>query len=643
MLHGLFCSSPVLALVSLLAQYVKANLRPNLGLSQNVILNWTPPWHCYRTLPVNSAGIHPFIRENNTSLVQIDLQTFCFRAACRSSDVAPSCAAGVLLSGYRVFPAPRAILQKQTPWLARFFCGVSRLLLPGRPLLSLGLLQLLLGGSMVALSFGALSLSNSALIRNSCPFWAGSSVILSGIVGLTTWRRPMLLLSEDGHICYCCSLSPSSKCTEEKLLELHPAHNCSTMRILLKKVLFALCALNALTTAVCLMAAALRYLQIFTSRTPCMDEPRATAEEREEPAQVPDPDEFVAPAPPPSYFSTFCSYTPRLARRMLGDSVIPLPHIYGARIKGVEVFCPLEPPPPYEAVAGSSNNAVIEETESALTALTVNSTTTPPGASVQGVIPQANPQLWPPPQQQQHIPALSFWKKARICRSNSDPVLMDLAAKVWSSSDTPLTPSPQTTDSSTQTSQPTLTANTQGQVTLRQGNNISRTPRRPRPSSMVDYQSYRHTQQLVRKILEQPASQGLAPEVQELVDSIRNVLQSDQEHMKEAVRCASYIEQVFTDAEMGPSQPKHSQQWQPAGSSSQTLSWPLRRRSGLLHLQSCGDLSSFTFAALESLEYRGNRKVVSRTGSRLASRTGSPLGHPGRPHSLIGVFKETVI
>lgn len=49
-------------------------------------------------------------------------------------------------------------------------------LLPARPLLSLGLLQLVLGCSMVALSFGALSLSNSLPIRNSCPFWAGSSV-----------------------------------------------------------------------------------------------------------------------------------------------------------------------------------------------------------------------------------------------------------------------------------------------------------------------------------------------------------------------------------------------------------------------------------------------------------------------------------
>ncbi|XP_027132999.1 protein FAM189A2 isoform X1 [Larimichthys crocea] len=449
------------------------------------------------------------------------------------------------------------------------------------------------------------------------------------------------------------------------------------------------------------MAAALRYLQIFTARTPCMDEPRATVEEREEPAQVPDPDEFVAPAPPPSYFSTFYSYTPRLARRMLGDSVIPLPHIYGARIKGVEVFCPLDPPPSYEAVAGSSTSAVTQETEIALTEMTMNSATSATGATVQvykphttpeptantsshcdgsskpenpqelsctdpststppllpdkdmsaqtqsalaGVLPQFSHQPQSPPQQQ-HAPAVIPWRKPRIQRYNSDPVLMDLATKVQGS--TPLAPSPQTTDSSTQTSQPTLAAHAQGHVTMRRGNN-SRMPRRPRPSSMVDYQSYQHTQQLVRKILEQPAAQGLTPEVQELVDSIRTVLQSDQEHMEEAVRCASYIEQVFTDSDMCPSQPKPPQQQQPVGSSSQTFPRPPTRRPGLLHLQSCGDLSSFTCAAFEALEHRGNsRKTGSRAGSkaesRAGSRPGSRLDHPERPHSLIGVFRETVL
>ncbi|XP_071337846.1 endosomal transmembrane epsin interactor 1 isoform X2 [Trachinotus anak] len=535
---------------------------------------------------------------------------------------------------------------------SRLASGGSRLLLPGRPLLSLGLLQLLLGGSMVALSFGALSLSSSPAIRNSCPFWAGSSVILSGIVGLTTWRRPMLLLVNVfvllSVVCVLLNLAGFILCCQGAQL-VSGVTSCQL------KVLFALCALNALTTAVCLMAAALRYLQIFSTRAPCMDEPRATVEEREEPAQVPDPDEFVAPAPPPSYFSTFYSCTPRLACRTLGDSVIPLPHIYGARIKGVEVFCPLDPPPPYEAVAGSSTHTVTQETDTPLTELNVNATTTPPPPTCgpdlspqtvlqsPSVVQQVKSHLHPP-----LPPGLPTWRKARIRHSSSDPVLMDLGAKGWSSSDAPRAPPPQTTDSSTQTSQPTLAAHAQGQVTLRWCNNDSRPPRRHRPSSMVDYQSYRHTQQLVRKILEQPATQGLAPEVQELMDSIRNVLQSDEEHMEEAVRCASYIEQVFTDSEMGPSQPQPPQQQRPAASSSQTFPRPPRRRCGVLHLQSCGDLSSFTSEAHESLEHpRNNREVVSRAvsraGSRAGSRTGSRLDRPDRPHSLIGVFRETVL
>lgn len=76
-------------------------------------------------------------------------------------------------------------------------------------------------------------------------------------------------------------------------------------------------------------------------------------------------------------------------------------------------------------------------------------------------------------------------------------------------------------------------------VTLRRG----RGTRRPRPRSMVDYQSYQATKQLVAQFLEQsPCS--LAPEVQELVNSIKTVLRSDEEHMDEAVRSASFIEQV---------------------------------------------------------------------------------------------------
>ncbi|KAK7912757.1 hypothetical protein WMY93_012968 [Mugilogobius chulae] len=146
-------------------------------------------------------------------------------------------------------------------WCSRADGAASARPLPGRPLLSLGLLQLLLGGSMVALSYGALSLSSSPPVRNSCPFWAGSSVILSGIVGLLTWRRPMLLMvtcssscrwsasssvwlafalccqgaqlvsnmsscQQVGDTCHCCLLALSSKCPRQ-VLELQPAHSCT--------------------------------------------------------------------------------------------------------------------------------------------------------------------------------------------------------------------------------------------------------------------------------------------------------------------------------------------------------------------------------------------------------------------------------
>lgn len=77
-------------------------------------------------------------------------------------------------------------------------------------------------------------------------------------------------------------------------------------------------------------------------------------------------------------------------------------------------------------------------------------------------------------------------------------------------------------------------------VTLRRG----RGHRRPRPASMVDYQSYRDTKLLVARFLQQQSPCSLMPEVQELINSIKSVLRSDQEHMEEAVRCATFIQQV---------------------------------------------------------------------------------------------------
>ncbi|XP_060763008.1 endosomal transmembrane epsin interactor 1 isoform X2 [Neoarius graeffei] len=558
-------------------------------------------------------------------------------------------------------PSRRSRCMAAVPWRMRG--SESRLvppLLPARPLLSLGLLQLVLGCSMVALSFGALSLSNSPPVRNSCPFWAGSSVILSGIIGLTTWKRPMLLLVNlfvllsmvcillnlagfilccqgaqlvsstihcqlDGNsdVCNCCAES-LSKCQDEEVIKIYAGHSCATMRVLLKKVLFALCSLNALTTVVCLIAAALRYLQIFSTRRPCMEEPRNIVEEEEQP-HIPDPDDFVPPAPPPSYFSTFYSYTPRLARRMFGDSVIPLPHIYGARIKGVEVFCPLDPPPPYETVAtGQVEPSQAQDSEVQVTELTegVSHCSETDTASDDRCMQTATLRSSPP---SQSITASSSRKphRQRHRRSNSDPVLLDLTAKVMSC------------EAATQTEVGPGTAVGSGPepehpvVTLRRG----RGHRRPRPSSMVDYQSYRDTKLLVAQFLQQQSPCSLMPEVQELINSIKSVLRSDQEHMEEAVRCATFIQQVMSVSESGQARASCARQMQP-NCTSHTL--PLRKRPGLLHLRSCGDLSTFTWAELQV-------RPSSRANSRMGSRTGTRRLAQERPHSLIGVSRETII
>ena len=84
----------------------------------------------------------------------------------------PRCAATAAAAG--VLAPPPALSYRRAAAAAAAAPGSA--LLPARPLLSLGLLQLILGCCMVALSFGALSLSSSPQVKNSCPFWAGSSV-----------------------------------------------------------------------------------------------------------------------------------------------------------------------------------------------------------------------------------------------------------------------------------------------------------------------------------------------------------------------------------------------------------------------------------------------------------------------------------
>ncbi|XP_030740991.1 protein FAM189A2 [Echinops telfairi] len=466
-------------------------------------------------------------------------------------------------------------------------------------------------------------------------------VILSGIIGLTTWKRPMILLVNlfvllsvvcvllnlagfilgcqgaqfvasvprcdlvdlgEGKICFCCEEFQPAKCTDkENALKLFPVQPCSAVHLLLKKVLFALCALNALTTTVCLVAAALRYLQIFATRRSCIDESQVPAEEAEEHGRIPDPDDFVPPLPPPSYFATFYSCTPRMNRRMVGPDVIPLPHIYGARIKGVEVFCPLDPPPPYEAVVSQTDQeqgpscqmpegteAAASPSEPVCTQVTQGGDTLNTPGEESTALSGANTSLVPPERSQRPFQPLRT-------RSKSDPGLhhsTERAAPVLSC------------EAATQTEGRLAVA----AVTLRRGARCRAV--RARPRSLIDYKSYMDTKLLVARFLEQ-ASCRMTPDVQELVENIKSVLKSDEEHMEEAVTSASVLEQI-----MAPLQPSTARSSAP----------PARRQPGLLHLQSCGDLSTCIPAGRPRAERRPQGRAEAE-----------------RPHSLIGVVRETVL
>lgn len=79
-------------------------------------------------------------------------------------------------------------------------------------------------------------------------------------------------------------------------------------------------------------------------------------------------------------------------------------------------------------------------------------------------------------------------------------------------------------------------------VTLRRG--VRPRASRCRPRSLIDYRSYIDTKLLVARFLEQ-TSCSMTPDIHELVENIKSVLKSDEEHMEEAITSASFLEQVL--------------------------------------------------------------------------------------------------
>ncbi|NWY69173.1 F1892 protein, partial [Erithacus rubecula] len=408
-----------------------------------------------------------------------------------------------------------------------------------------------------------------------------------GIQFVSRVPRCDLMDMDENKTCLCCEELHPTKCTEaEAVLKLYHVNSCSAAHLLLKKVLLALSVLNALTATVCFIASALNYLQILASRCCTVSEHEALPDIKYEDGDF-DPDDFVPPVPPPSYFPILSSCTPETSHSPPVSDVVSLPYIYVTRINGVEVFCPLDPPPPYETVCSLrnseqlyfdyfyfsvSNNSAeeIQEPSSRMSFSPSNASCVPAGVNRRAFHPLRR-------------------------YSESDPVLLHSQL-------------PQETVLSCQTVAPS-DVSPQNAVTLRRSSNARAV--RGRPQSLIDYKSYMDTKRRVAWILEQ-SSCSMSPDIHDLVENIKSVLKSDEQHMAEAVSSATFLEQVVMTS---------SQQ----ATSRRVRVLPFRLHPGLLYLESCGDLSTFT-----------------TEGEQLPERRIQRAEHE-RPHSVVGVVRETLL
>uniref|UniRef100_A0A8D2ANV7 Endosomal transmembrane epsin interactor 2 n=1 Tax=Sciurus vulgaris TaxID=55149 RepID=A0A8D2ANV7_SCIVU len=280
---------------------------------------------------------------------------------------------------------------------------------PGRSriVLALGATQMALGCLIVAVSFAALALTTSARVRHSCPFWAGFSVLLSGLIGVVSWKRPLslvitffMLLSavcvmlnlagsilscqnaqlvnslegcqlikfDSVEVCVCCELQhQSSGCSNlGETLKLNPLQeNCNAVRLTLKDLLFSVCALNVLSTIVCALATAMCCMQMVSSDVLQMFFPQRSHSAN--PAcvtphgtvlhQTLDFDEFIPPLPPPPYYPPEYTCTPSVEVQRglhLDFASSPFSALYDVAINSPGMLYPAELPPPYEAVVGQT-------------------------------------------------------------------------------------------------------------------------------------------------------------------------------------------------------------------------------------------------------------------------------------------------
>ncbi|XP_045680716.1 protein FAM189A1 isoform X4 [Phyllostomus hastatus] len=197
---------------------------------------------------------------------------------------------------------------------------------PGRSriVLALGATQMALGCLIVAVSFAALALTTSARVRHSCPFWAGFSVLLSGLIGVVSWKRPLSLVI--------------------------------TFFMLLSAVCVMLnLAGSILSCQNAQLVSSLEGCQLFLPQRALSTSPACATPHGTVLHQTLDFEEFIPPLPPPPYYPPEYTCTPTAeAHRGLHLDFAPSPFsaLYDVAIHSPGLLYPAELPPPYEAVVG---------------------------------------------------------------------------------------------------------------------------------------------------------------------------------------------------------------------------------------------------------------------------------------------------
>ncbi|XP_032691859.1 protein FAM189A1 isoform X4 [Lontra canadensis] len=465
---------------------------------------------------------------------------------------------------------------------------------PGRSriVLALGATQMALGCLIVAVSFAALALTTSARVRHSCPFWAGFSVLLSGLIGVVSWKRPLslvitffMLLSA---VCVMLNLAGS-------ILSCQNAQLVNSLEGCQLDLLFSVCALNVLSTIVCALATAMCCMQMVSSdvlqmflpqrvhsASPACVTPHGTVLH-----QTLDFDEFIPPLPPPPYYPPEYTCTPTAeAHRGLHLDFAPSPFstLYDVAINSPGLLYPTELPPPYEAVVGPTATSQLTSVDQQVTessprdpdttdgfstqepadssSLLASESATAPGLSPEGPVGASQP--LPPGLESPERPGQGTRAApgpGHVARSTSDPTSCSSGVTGTASSHTPscsqdLEAGLSGAAPGTVSRAHSVTAACAGQHPLsppgprdtwktdpRGKPEALHTVFKERPHSLVDSKAHADARVLVAKFLEH-SNCALPPEVQHVVGTLGTVVPAEEAHMEEAVVSAGVLDQV---------------------------------------------------------------------------------------------------